>query len=67
MIKLGDVLRILPRRTAAFCFRKPTVLSLAPFDDQGYPFPLIVLSANRMKLGPGGSRGARNEPPSFRW
>jgi hypothetical protein len=25
VIKLGDVLRILPRRTAAFCFRKPTV------------------------------------------
>jgi hypothetical protein len=29
---------------------------LAPFDDQDYPFSLIVLSANRMKLGPGGSR-----------
>jgi hypothetical protein len=28
--------------------------SLAPFDDQGYPLPLIVLSANRIKLGPGG-------------
>lgn len=55
LIKLGDVLRILARRTAAFCSRKPTVPpSLAPFDDQGYPFPLIVLSANRMKLGPGG-------------
>jgi hypothetical protein len=27
--------------------------SIAPFDDQGYPF-LSVLSANRMKLGPGG-------------
>jgi len=25
VIKLGDVLRILARRTAAFCFRKPTV------------------------------------------
>ena len=39
---------------------------LASFDDQGYPFSLIALSGNRMKLGPGGSRGARNEPPSFR-
>ncbi|KRR07992.1 hypothetical protein CQ10_41755 [Bradyrhizobium valentinum] len=27
---------------------------LAPFDGQGYPFFLIVLTANRMKLGPGG-------------
>ncbi|MEH2609557.1 hypothetical protein [Bradyrhizobium sp. AZCC 1693] len=34
--------------------RSVTSPSLAPFDDQGYPFPLIVLSANRMKLGPGG-------------
>jgi hypothetical protein len=59
VIKLGDVLRMLPRRTAAFCFRKPTVLSLAPFDDQGYPFPLIVLSANRMKLGSGGGSRAQ--------
>jgi hypothetical protein len=25
VIKLGDVLHILPRRTSAFCFRKPTV------------------------------------------
>jgi hypothetical protein len=31
-------------------------LGLAPFDDQGYPFSLVALSANRMKLGPGGSR-----------
>ena len=39
LIKLGDVLRILARRTVAFCSRKPTVPpSLAPFDDQGYPF-----------------------------
>jgi hypothetical protein len=27
---------------------------LAPFDGQGYPFSLIVLSANRMKVGSGG-------------
>ena len=26
--------------------------SLAPFDDQGYLSPLIVLSANRMSLAP---------------
>jgi hypothetical protein len=28
--------------------------SFEPFDDQGYPFSLIVVSANRMKFGPGG-------------
>jgi hypothetical protein len=28
--------------------------ALAPFDGQGYPFSLIVLSANRMKVGSGG-------------
>jgi hypothetical protein len=28
--------------------------SLAPFDDLGYPFSLIALSVNRMKLAPGG-------------
>jgi hypothetical protein len=34
--------------------------SLAPFDDQGYPFSRIVLSANRMKLGPGGGSRAQD-------
>jgi hypothetical protein len=34
LIKLGDVLRIPARRTAAFWPRKPT--HLAPFEDQGY-------------------------------
>jgi hypothetical protein len=38
---------------------------LAPFDDQGYPFSLIALSANRMKLGPGGSRGQEMSRPAF--
>ena len=38
----------------SICSRKPTVPALAPFDDQGYPFPLIVVSANRMKVGSGG-------------
>jgi len=41
---------------------------LAPFDDQGYPFSLIVLSANRMEVGSGGgSRVQENEPHSFPW
>jgi hypothetical protein len=34
-------------------------LLLAPFDDQGYPFSLIVLSANRMKVGSGGGSRAQ--------
>jgi hypothetical protein len=38
---------------------------LAPFDDKGYPFTLIALSANRMKLGPGGSRGQEMSRPAF--
>ena len=63
LIKLGDVLGMPARRTAAFCSRKPTVPacrpSLAPFDDLGYPFSLIVLSVNRMKLGPGGGSRAQ--------
>jgi hypothetical protein len=32
---------------------------LAPFHDQGYPFSLIVLSANRMKVGSGGGSRAQ--------
>jgi hypothetical protein len=41
---------------------------LAPIDDQGYPFSLIVLSANRMEVSAGGgSRVQENEPHSFRW
>jgi hypothetical protein len=31
--------------------------SLAPFDDQGYPFSLIVLSVNRMSLAPVAASG----------
>jgi hypothetical protein len=48
--------------------------SLAAFDDQGYPFFLIVLSANYMKLGPGcgyrvqgTSRTAFVGDPNDRW
>jgi hypothetical protein len=54
LINRGDLLRIPARRTAAFCSRKLTVPALAPFGDQGYPFPLIVVSANRMKVDSGG-------------
>jgi hypothetical protein len=45
LIKLGDVLRILARRTVAFCSRKPTVPpSLAPFDDQGQLVDQVTIS-----------------------
>jgi hypothetical protein len=50
---------ILARRTAAFCSRTNRP-SLAHFDDQRYPFSLMVHSANRKKLGPGaGSRAQK--------
>jgi hypothetical protein len=45
----------LRRRAAPHC----SILLLAPFDDQGYPFSLIVLSANRMKVGSGGGSRAQ--------
>ena len=49
--------RLLGSRRAVLCrilFAQTDRLHIAPFDDQGYPLPLIVLSANRIKLGPGG-------------
>ena len=67
LIKLGDVLRIPARRTAASCSRKPTVpasrlltiraifLSDCAFGEPHEAWP-------RWRLP-----GARNEPRSFRW
>jgi len=53
-------------RPAAFCSRNSDRPSLAPFDDQDYLFSLIVVSANRMKLGPGGgSRAQEMSPTAF--
>jgi hypothetical protein len=52
-MKLGDVLLIPAYRTAAFCSRNDRP-SLAAFDDLGYSFSLIMLSVNRIKLGPVG-------------
>jgi hypothetical protein len=46
------------RRTAAFCSRTDRP-SLAAFDDQRNPFSLMVHSANRKKLGPGGGSRAQ--------
>lgn len=39
------------RRSAwSVLFEKTDRLDLAPFDDQGYPLSLIMLSANRSEL-----------------
>jgi hypothetical protein len=53
LIKLGDVLRISARRTAAFCSRRPTVPGSRLLTFRAI-LSLAVLSANRMKIGPGG-------------
>jgi hypothetical protein len=39
--------------------------SLAPFDDRGYLFSRIVVSVNRMKLGPSGGSQAQAMSPQL--
>jgi hypothetical protein len=67
---IHHVLRSFAHPNAPHCsilFSQTDRPSIAPFDDLGYPF-LSVLSANRMKLGPGWRfPGARNKPHSFHW
>jgi hypothetical protein len=63
-LNLRSAARSVPQRAAlqhsAIPIRGP---SLAPFDDRGYSFSLIVVSANRMKLGPGGRSQAQAMSP----
>jgi len=51
LIKLGDAHPNAPPH-CSIRLSQTNRPSLAPCDDQDYPFSLIVVSANSMKLGP---------------